>query len=77
MYFTYPIDKIDVDREKDWDKEQRKEKKEGKKVCPNWKPAVNSLRALLDKDDATLHRIKEIDKDGGSHLIELLEQIKF
>lgn len=77
MYFTYPIDKIDIDRQKDWEKEQRKEKKKGKKVRPNWKPASNSLRALLAKDDSTLHQVKEIEKDGGSHLIELLEKIAF
>jgi beta-lactamase superfamily II metal-dependent hydrolase len=77
MYFTYPIDKIDVDRQKDWEKEQKKEKKKGKKARPDWKPATNSLKALLAKDDATLHKIKVIEKDAGSHLIELLDEIKF
>jgi beta-lactamase superfamily II metal-dependent hydrolase len=90
MYFTYPIDEIDVERKADWAKEQAKEKKklaaQKKKVPkpkkltvvrPNWNASAHSLAALLKKDDPDLHKIVVIEADGEGQLIELLDPIKF
>lgn len=90
MYFTYPIDEIDVARKADWAKEQTREKKKlalAKKNKPapkklpkvraNWKASVNGLRELLDQDDPNLHDIRVIEQNAEGHLIELLEPINF
>ncbi|HVQ14471.1 MAG TPA: hypothetical protein VMS40_12810 [Vicinamibacterales bacterium] len=77
LYLTYPIDAIDVERKKDWEKEQAKEIKKGKTPRPDWQPKKNSLRSFLDDNPlATGQRIVEI-ADGGEHhhVIDLLDPL--
>jgi len=77
LYLTYPIDAIDVERKKDWEKERAKEIKRGKTPRPNWQPKKNSLRSFLDDNPlATGQRIVEI-ADGGEHhhVIDLLDPL--
>ena len=82
IHLTYPIDEIDVEREKDWDKERAKEIKrnekrvaEGKPERPvraEWSDNVNSLGALFESHDmdAAGQSILIVPEDAP-HLIEL------
>ena len=45
LYFTYPIDEIDVERKKDWEKEQAKEIAKGKTPRPDWSAARTACAA--------------------------------
>ena len=50
IHLTHPVNEIDADREKDWNKEQQKEKTRKKKnpkvtVRENWSAKKNSLTA--------------------------------
>ena len=52
IHLTYPIREIDVEREKDWNKEQQKEKSRKEKnpevkVREDWSPKKHSLRAFF------------------------------
>jgi len=81
VHLTYQVDEIDVERKKDWEKEQAKEKKKQKKnpdkeVRPNWSSKKHSLAALL-KDQPTFAKKVRIVEDGKPHVINLLEKIGF
>lgn len=75
LHFTYPIDEIDVERKKDWQKEQAKERKRGKAARPNWTPANNSLAALFKKVPLGKGQSMTIGADAMPHLIELLNPL--
>jgi hypothetical protein len=77
LYFTYPIDDIDVERKKDWEKEQKKAINKGKTPKPDWEPKKNSLRSFLDDHPlASGQRIVEIpDGAGNHHVINLLDPL--
>jgi len=77
MHFTYPIDEIDVAREADWKKEQAKEIAKGKPVRPDWDPAVNGLRVVIDGLDANRHTVTTIDADATGRVLNLLSPIAF
>ena len=52
IHLTYPIQEIDVEREKDWNKEQQKEKARKKKnpevrVREDWSPKKHSLTSFF------------------------------
>ena len=75
IHITYPIDEIDVERKKDWQKEQSKEKgrkaKNPKiKVRPNWSDKANALEPFFGAHKAFAKKVK-IVPDGKAHLIEL------
>jgi len=81
IHITYPIDDIDVERKKDWEKEQTKEKNKkkknpDKKVRANWSRKKHSLSALFDdnEDFAKKVRIVEVDEP---HVVNLLEEVGF
>ena len=79
IHLTYPIDEIDEERKKDWEKEQNKEKKKqaknpAKKVRANWSPAKNSLRAFFDAHDGLEDKVKIVD-EKKPHLINLLDPL--
>src|SRR5688572_18766733 len=81
IHLTYPIDEIDIERKKDWEKEQAKEvkKKETKpaqKIRDDWSPAKHSLRSLFDANEDFAKKVS-IVKDGGPHVIDLLEEVGF
>ena len=81
IHLTYPIHEIDVEREKNWNKEQQKEKTRKKKdpevrVRENWSPKEHSLTSFFvaHKDFAKKVSIVEDDKP---HVINLLEEVGF
>ena len=76
-YFTYPIDSIDVERKKDWNKERNKQIAKGKPPRPEWSKKINSLRSFFDKHPlAGGQRIVELpDTSGSHHVIDLLDPL--
>ena len=78
VHLTYPIDEIDVERKKDWEKERAKEqarkKKQPKtKVRPRWSAEKNSLESFFDDLKlASGQKIKIVDKTKP-HVINLLD----
>jgi hypothetical protein len=75
MHFTYPIDEIDVERKKDWEKEQSKEKKRRKKVRPNWSTAKHGVGAFLSAQKLAPGKTIHIVPNGQPHMIDLLDPI--
>ena len=87
LHLTYPIDKVDVERKKDWEKEQTKERKanekraaEGKPLKPvrkDWSPELHSLAAFFQANPLgpgqTMHIVPETDP----HVIDLLDPLGF
>ena len=83
LHLTYPIDEIDVERKKDWEKEQAKEKKRlangtsSKAPREDWSPAKHSLASFFADnplgDDQTL----EIVPEDEPHVIDLLDELGF
>jgi hypothetical protein len=81
IHLTYPIDEIDENRRKDWEKEQNKERKRKKKnpkqkIRPNWSPAKNGLRAFFGLHKGLEDKVQIVD-DTKPHLIDLLDPVKF
>ena len=75
VHLTYPIDEIDIDREKDWKKEQQKEKtRKSKTVRPNWSAKKNSLAAFLAANKKFAKKIVIVD-ESEPHLINLLDEL--
>jgi hypothetical protein len=77
IHLTYPIDEIDKGRERDWKKEQNKEKKRKTKtpnqnVRPNWSKQENSLRAFFDAHHGLLNKVEIVD-EKKPHVIDLLD----
>jgi beta-lactamase superfamily II metal-dependent hydrolase len=84
VHLTYPVAEIDVERKKDWEKEQAKEKKKraGKKtaaekkkveVRPDWSPKKHSLAAFFKEMGLGPGQKIEIVPDKGAHMIHLLD----
>ena len=81
IHLTYPIDELDGGREKDWKKEQGKEKKKkaanpAKKVRENWSAEKHSLRAFFDAHEGLEKKARIVD-DTKPHLIDLLDPVDF
>jgi hypothetical protein len=81
IHLTYPIKEIDIERKKDWGKEQAKEKKRKKKnpkvkVRKDWSPAKNGLAAFFDAHPKLAKKVRIVD-GGKPHLIDLLDPVKF
>lgn len=81
IHLTYPIKDIDVERKKDWEKEQakerkKKEKKPDKEVRADWSPKEHSLQALFDKHKTFAKKVS-IVKDNEPHVINLLKEVGF
>lgn len=81
IHLTYPIKEIDLERKKDWEKEQAKEKKKREtkpatKVRPTWSPQKHSLQALFDKHEDFGKRVNVVVANKP-HVIDLLEPINF
>jgi beta-lactamase superfamily II metal-dependent hydrolase len=85
VHLTYPIKEIDVERKKDWEKEQDKEKvkaskakaagKKAKTPRPNWSPAKNSLAGLLKAHPRFAKKFRFIDGDSERHVIDLIDEL--
>jgi hypothetical protein len=83
IHLTYPIAEIDVERKKDWEKEQTKEKNRKKKnpktkklVRDDWSPEENSLTALFADNPKFGKKVRIVDAKKP-HLIDLLEPVGF
>jgi len=83
LHLTYPIDEIDVERKKDWQKEQAKEKKklaDGKTTkAPreNWSPKKHSLAAFFADNPLGDDQALEIVAEDEPHVIDLLDELGF
>ena len=87
IHLTYPIDEVDVERKKDWEKEQAKEraknkkrKAEGKPVKPerdDWSPKQHSLAAFFEKHPLAPGQTLHIVPATGPHVIDLLDPLGF
>lgn len=81
IHLTYPIDEIDVERKKDWDEEQQKEKARKKKnpkvkVRENWSPKKHGLAAFFKEHRDFAKKVSVVDA-GKPHVINLLDEIGF
>ena len=77
IHFTYPIDEIDVEREKDWKKEQAKEKAKSKKMIrEDWSPAKHSLKSFFKVHDDFAKKVSIVE-EGQPHVIDLLDEFRF
>jgi hypothetical protein len=81
IHLTYPIDEIDVEREKDWKKEQQKEKTRKKKnskvtVRENWSPKKHSLKTFFTNHKDFAKKVSIVE-EGEPHVINLLEKVGF
>jgi hypothetical protein len=81
IHLTYPIQEIDVEREKDWNKEQQKEKSR-KKNNPNldvredWSPKKHSLTAFFAAHQDFARKVSIVEEDVP-HVINLLDAVGF
>jgi hypothetical protein len=76
MHFTYPIDEIDVERKKDWNKERAKEKARKKKVREAWSAKKHGLAAFFKDHKVPAQKISIVE-DGQAHVIDLLDEFGF
>ena len=60
MHFTYPIAKIDEERERNWNKERKKKLGRGKDGGPEWSVSKHSLAALFEERDVREGREYEL-----------------
>jgi hypothetical protein len=79
VHLTYPIADIDVERRKDWEKEQAKERTRrltnpAAVVRDDWSDAANSLGAFFATHPQMAARVRIVPA-GGTHLIELLDPV--
>ena len=86
VHLTYPIQEIDVERKKDWEKEQAKEKakvakakaagkKSKKQPRPNWSQTKNSLAAFLKVNPKFADKVQFIKDDTERHVIDLIDDL--
>lgn len=75
IHLTYPVEDIDVERKKDWEKEQAKEKARKKiHVRPSWSNEKNALATFV----ASKKLGKKIQVVGAKpHVIDLLDPLGF
>ena len=81
IHLTYPIEEIDVERQKDWNKEQQKEKARKKKnpevsAREDWSPKKHSLTSFFEVHKEFARKVS-IVADGEPHVINLLEEVGF
>ncbi len=83
LHLTYPIDEIDVERKKDWEKEQAKEKKKkengtsSKEPREDWSPSKHSLKAFFDAHPLSAGQKLHIVQKDQAHVIDLLDTVGF
>ena len=83
LHLTYPIDETDVERKKDWEKEQAKEEKRlangtsSKQPREDWSPAKHSLAAFFAAHPLAEDQELHIVEDGQPHVIDLLDELGF
>jgi hypothetical protein len=81
IHLTYPVEEIDVERKKDWEKEQRREKDRKKKdpkvkLRPNWSAEKHGLKAFFAAHQAFAKKVRVV-QPGTPHVIDLLDPVGF
>ena len=81
IHLTYPIEKMDVEREKDWNQEQQKEKTKKSKdpkveVREDWSPEKHSLTAFFADQQNFANKVSIVGA-GKPHVIDLLDKVGF
>ena len=77
IHLTYPVQELDIERKKNWEKEQQKERAAKKKEPrENWSPAKHSLTSFFaaNRDFANKVRVVEANKP---YVINLLDTLGF
>lgn len=79
IHLTYPITEIDVEREKDWKKEQQKEMTRKKnnsdvEVRGDWSPKKHSLAAFFAAHQDFTRKVSIVEEDKP-HVIDLLDKV--
>jgi hypothetical protein len=83
LHLTYPIDEIDVERKKDWEKEQAKEKSRkakgtsSKEPRENWSPSKHSLKSFFGAHPLGAGQALHIVPETKAHVIDLLDPLGF
>ena len=87
LHITYPIDEIDPERKRDWEREQRRERadnverraqgKPEKPVREDWSDATNSLTAFFQQQPLRPGQTMHIVPPTAPHVIDLLDPIGF
>jgi hypothetical protein len=76
IHLTYPIKDIDVERKKDWNKEQEKQRaRKSKEIRINWSPAKHGLLAFFGKRPDMAKRVRIVDEDKP-YILDLLDPVK-
>ena len=81
IHLTYPIQDIDLERMKDWQKEQQKEKARKKKnpnvqVREDWSSEKHSLTNFFSAHPDFKKKVNIVET-GKPHVINLLENVEF
>jgi hypothetical protein len=81
IHLTYPVKEIDVEREKDWNKEQQKEKSRKKnnpnvEVREDWSSKKHSLTAFFEAHQNFARKVSIVE-EGNPHVINLLDKVEF
>lgn len=81
IHLTYPIKEIDIEREKDWMKEQQKEKIRKKKdpkvkVRVDWSSQEHSLTSLFEAHKDFARKVSVVEEEEP-HVINLLDELGF
>ncbi len=76
VHLTYPIDEIDAERKKDWEKQRAREKnRRGGNPRPEWSAKKNSLKAFLAANGDFARKVRIVD-ENKPHMIDLLDAVK-
>ena len=79
IHLTYPVKEIDAEREKDWHKEQQKEKTRKQKkpdamVREDWSPGRHSLTAFFADHQDFAKKVSVVE-EGKPYLVDLLDKV--
>jgi hypothetical protein len=84
IHLTYPVALIDEEREKDWAREQKKEKARRERnpaarVRPDWAPGEHGLAAFFASRLAPGQELRFLpaEDDGKPHVIDLLDPLGY
>jgi hypothetical protein len=81
LHLTYPIEEIDVNRQKDWDKEQEKEKTRKKthphvKVREDWSPEKHGLTTFFAAHPEFAQKVSSVEANK-LYVLNLLDSLGF
>lgn len=82
LHFTYPLEEIDGEREKDWEKERTKELKKresnpSRTVRPEWNSTEHGLVELFEQRPLGAGQAMHVVDAGAPHVIDLLDSLGY